>query len=182
MSSGVILLAAALLLSGSPVHPPVHGEGVLTAERGTMAAGESLKLTGAAFEPGETYEIKLVGPLQEFLLATVRVAPDSTFALTVAIPADAREGSFRLEVVAPDGDVSAGLDVTLLAAAPIPNESSTDPMAGMDHPPGAMMARADEIAINRSYSGVALAMIGGLIGLAAGLGIGLLSRRRPESA
>ena len=180
MASGVMLLAAALLLSSPPVHPLVHGEGVLTAERGTMAAGESLKLTGASFEPGEEYQIKLVGALQEFTLGTVRVSPDSTFALTVAIPAEAREGSYRLEVVAPDGDVSAGLDVTLLAASPIPSASSTDPMAGMDHPPGAMMARADEVPIDRSYTGGVLAVIVGLIGLAAGVGIGLLSRRGLE--
>ena len=68
MTSGLTLLTAVLLLSGRPLHPLVHGEGVLTAERGTMAAGESLKLSGASFEPDETYEIKLVGPLQEFLL------------------------------------------------------------------------------------------------------------------
>ena len=43
------------------------------------------------------------------------------------------------------------------------------------------MARADDIPISRSQTGAAWAVIGGLIGLAAGLGIGLLSRGKLAS-
>lgn len=171
------LLTALVLAAGAPTaSAPVHGEGVLTADRGTMAGGESLKLTGASFEPNETFELKLVGVLQEFTLATIKTRPDSTFVLTVMIPPEAREGSYRLQVVAPDGDVSAALDVTLLAASPVPNERSTEPMPDMEHAAGTPMARADEVPIERSLSGAGWAVIGALIGLSAGLGIGLLRR------
>lgn len=177
-----ILISAAIGAPAGPsAVPPVHGEGVLTADRGTMASGEGLDLSGRGFAPGESYQLKLVGVLQEFGLATARVGPDSTFALSVTIPADAREGSYRIEAIAEDGDVSAALDVTLLAAVPVPNDRSTEPMAGMEHTTGAM-ARADEIPINRTQSGAAWAVIGGLIGLAAGLGAGLLSRGRLGAA
>ena len=175
---GLVWMTASLLLSG-PARAPVHGEGVLTADRGSMAAGESLKLTGASFAPREPYQLKLVGALQEFTLATVQTAADSTFSVTVKIPADAREGSYRIEAIADDGDVSAALDVTLLATAPVPNERSTAAMPGMENMP---MARADEVPINRSRSGGEWAVIGLVIGLAAGFGLGMLTRRRLETA
>lgn len=173
------LLAAALVMMTIPSNAPVvHGEGVLTVDRGTATSGESLKLSGSRFEPGEAYQIKLVGTLEEFLLATANAGKDGTFALTVNVPAGASEGSYRLQAVAEDGDVSASLDITLLASAPMPNNRSAEPhdMAGMDMP----MARSDEIVINREQSGAVWGILGGLIGLSAGLGIGLLGRRRLE--
>ena len=176
MTRATSVVAAALVLTSVlPASLAAHGEGVLTADRGTAAAGEALKLTGAGFEPGESYQLKLVGALQEFVLATVRVSADSTFAVDAPIPAEAREGSYRLQVVADDGDVSAALDITLFAAAPVPNQATTEhDMASMTAP----MGRADEIVIQREQGGAAWAIIGALIGLSAGLGIGLLSRRR----
>ncbi len=103
--------------------------------------------------------------------------------LTATIPVEAGEGIYRLEVVAEDGDVSASLELTVTAwpaaagADPSGATPDMDHMAGM---PSIPTARADDVTIERSGSGAGWALIGGLIGMAAGLGIGLLSRRPPE--
>jgi hypothetical protein len=162
----VATLGAALIaLSMATNHPMPHGEGVLTSSRATVSAGERLDLRGASFAPGESFTVKLVGVLQEFTLATAIPAADSTFALSVEIPTDAGEGTYRVDVVAPDGDVSGSVDLTISAAA------SASPA----------MARADDVPIQRETTGVGWAVIGVLIGLAAGFGIGLLTANRTGS-
>lgn len=153
-----------------------HGEGVLKADRASMAAGDSLHLTGSHFEPGATYRLRLAGALQEFPLATARADAKGLFALTVGIPAAAREGSYRLQAVGPDDDVDAALDVAVLATAPVPGHASTEPMRPMSGM--GSMPTAAEMPIARQQGGAAWGLIGGVIGLTAGMGLGLLLRRK----
>lgn len=174
------LIAAALVLMSHPSPLVVHGEGVLTADRSSAAPGETLALQGSEFEPGEAYRIQLVGALEEFVLATVTPDGEGRFTLTVSLPEGAKEGSYKLQAIAPDGDLSATLDLAILAPAPLPSESRKEPMAGMPEGSGPMGMSGD-VAIARDQSGMAWAIIGGLIALAAGLGIGLLVRGKSDS-
>ncbi len=171
-----LIVSAFIALNG--LGAVAHGEGVLTADRVATAAGETLALDGREFEPGEEYQIKLVGTLEEFVLGTTRADKSGSFKLSVSLPREAKEGAYKLQAVADDGDISATLDVTLLAAAPVPNERSTEPMSGDMPGMTGPMAQAGEVPIDRNRGGAEWAIIGALIGLSAGLGLSLLSRRR----
>jgi hypothetical protein len=156
-----------LVLSAVMVPLMPHGEGVLTPSRLTVPAGEKVELRGASFAPGESYSLKLVGVLQEFVLGTAVPAADSTFVLSVDVPSEAGEGIYRLEAVAPDGDVSASVELTV--STPTPSAATTSSPA---------TGRPDDVPIVRERTGAGWAAIGLLIGLAAGLGIGLLTANK----
>lgn len=174
---GALLLVGLSLGLGGELW--AHGEGVLRADRSSMEPGGSLKLEGTQMEKGETYRLKLVGALQEFELGSATADAKGAFTQSVQIPAGAREGSYRLQAIAPDGDVGASLEVTVLAAAPVPSEASTEPAARMgDMAAHGPMTMAAETPIVRQQGSVASLVIGLLIGLAAGFGAGLLLQRR----
>jgi hypothetical protein len=174
------VLFAALLLLGVQRDLWAHGGGVLKADRSSTAAGSSIQLMGSEFEVGATYQLRLKGALQEFPLGSAKVDAQGRFAMTVSIPSEAREGSYRLEAVAPDGDVGASLEVTVLGSAPVPGPASTEPAGHMENMPAGMgpMPTAAETPIIRQQSAAGATIIGLVIGLAAGLGVGLLLRRR----
>ena len=178
MNSIAPLIVSAFLSLTGLLGPAAHGEGVLTADRLAAAPGEMLALEGRQFEPDEEYRIELVGALEEFVLATARADKSGGFKLSVSLPRDAKEGAYRLQAVADDGDVSATLDVTVMAAAAAADERATEGMSssmpGMTGP----MAQPGDVPIDRSRSGSGWAIIGVLIGLSAGLGIALLLRRK----
>src|SRR5262245_41535696 len=137
----IALLLTALLFSAPTSSSAVaHGEGTLAADRTAAAPGQTVELRGASFAPGESFSLRLVGVLQEFTLGSTVPAADSTFTISVAIPSDAGDGIYRIEAVAPDGDVSASLDFSISTSA-APTSATT-------------MARADEITIERNTTGV----------------------------
>lgn len=160
-------VAAALLLWWPAGPLRGHEEAVLESSASAVPAGGALDLQGRDFAAGESYALRLLGALREYDLGEVEPAADGTFSLRLAIPGDVVPGSYQLVAVAPDGDVSARLDLVILDAA----------AAGDAHAahgaPGRPVARDDDIRIDRSRSGAEWGVLGLLIGLAAGLGIGL---------
>lgn len=174
-SAALLLLA---LLAGTAQALWAHGGGVLRVDHSSMPAGDSVRVDGSHFTPGTTYRLKLAGSLQEFPLPSVRADAKGQFVVTIAIPGTAREGTYRLQAIAPDGDNVAALDLTVQGSAPVPGAASTMPMHPTSGMGGMAMPMGGEAPIVRQQGGVAWAVIGGVIGLAAGLGLGLLVRRK----
>lgn len=164
---------AMLLVTVSPAG--AHPEAVLESDRASVEAGGSIALRGAEFGPDETYALRLLGALAEYDLGEAKSDGEGVFHLDLTVPGDVRPGAYQIVAIAPDGDVSARLDLNVSAALPM-NAGDLMDMddAGME----ARQATADEISIERDRSGIEWAAIGLIIGAAGGLGIGL--RRRPR--
>lgn len=179
---GLALGGTDLAALGTPAAPAppgaVHGEATLEASATSVAAGGSLTLRGALFVPGEAHRLVLRGTLDDHELGTVTAGADSTFTRELTIPAGVRPGNYRLVAVAPDGDEVATLDLPVLEARPAASDPGEATPAAEGTAPAAPSseARADELSIERSRAGVEWGVIGLLIGLAGGLGAGLLRR------
>lgn len=172
-------IAAALLalLAFVTAEAAAHGEATLKSPVESVAAGASLTLDGDDFEPSEANRLILRGALQDYELGTASASADSTFTVQVVVPGDVRPGQYRVVAVAPDGDEVATLDMMVTAASPAGGEGRehAEPApAGAAH--ASAEARADDIVVERNRSGVEWGVIGLFIGLAGGLGVGLLAR------
>ena len=153
----------------------VHPEATLKSPRTSVAAGTAIPLNGEKFQENQTVRLVLRGALAEYPLLAVTADGAGEFALALDIPRDVRPGRYRIDAIADDGDAVAKLDLTVEAAAPVREDGM--PAAGeTGHADMEMKARADELPIERSRSGMEWGVIGVLIGLAAGLGIGLVRK------
>lgn len=169
----VIVLCTALVLT--PLDARAHEDAVLRSTLSTVAAGDTLPLSGADFSPGVTYTLRLVGALREFELRDAQGGADGTFDMDVSIPRDVVAGVYKLVALAPDGDAVASLDLTIVEPVAAPSAAAN---AGGErqHAGSGQTARADEMPIERSRSGAEWGAIGLVIGLAAGLGVQMLRR------
>ena len=174
MNARVTLAFLAALTAGSPASIGLaHEEAVLKSSRSSVSAATSLDLTGTDFGESEAYKLRLLGALSEYDLREVETDSAGTFSIELAIPADVRPGSYQLVAVASDGDVVARLDLTVLEAASPPPTAGGGPEDAGHETQG---ARADDLPIERSRSGIEWGVIGLVVGLAGGLGIGVLWR------
>ena len=172
-STFVLLVAGLASFAGLGAVP--HPEATLKSEVKSVRAGQTWPVRGEKFSAGQAVSLRLQGALDEYALRDVQAANDGTFALTLEIPREVRPGAYRLVAMADDGDAVARLDVTIEAATPVEmaeHEMATE--GGAAH--GGAEARADELPIQRSRSGVEWGVIGLLIGLAGGFGLSLLRR------
>lgn len=169
--------AVLTLLAFTATEAFAHGEATLKSAVKSVAVGGSILLNGEDFEPGESYRIILRGALQDYALGTAAAATDSTFAKQFVIPNDARPGQYRIVAMGPDGDADATLDM-VVTAAPTADTAGERPaeQSGQEAEHATGGARADDIVVERSRSGVEWGVIGLLIGLAGGLGVGLLRK------
>jgi len=157
-------LSVLLLFPGGPAL--AHEEAVLKSPTSSVAAGATLPLSGAEFGEDERYTLRLVGALHEYELGGVTADKDGSFVLDLTVPADVSPGEYRIVAIAADGDAAARLDLTVRGPAAADGNV-------MD-----MGARAENISITRSRSGLEWGIIGLLVGAAAGFGLSLLSVRR----
>lgn len=161
---------------------PFHGDATLESPTTSVVAGELLTLNGSSFVPGQKHRLVLRGVLDEYVLGAVTAAADSTFAVEMRVPGEAGGGQFRVVAVAPDGDDVATLDLALTAAPVARTEAAPAGQAGagMDTPAEPTAAgggaRTEELVIQRSRAGFEWSVIGLVVGLAGGLGVGLLRR------
>ena len=168
--------AAALLLAvAAPVPLAAHEDAVLEAPTSTVAAGGELRISGRNFAPGEDHRLRLAGALDAHEL--VEVTPDSagTFEMSLRVPGDVDPGRYRLEAVAPDGDVVARLSLTLVPGSPSSaREEGGGAGAQAASGPTRQEATAEEMEIDRSRSGPEWAVIVLLVVASGGLGAGLV--------
>lgn len=136
----------------------------------SVAAGDSLALTGEGL--GESTDITLVleGASYEAVLATVRGDERGRFATVVRIPPEATPGAYR--VVATAGEDTAGADLMVTRATASEKELS-DP--GQETPD---RARADALELDRRRVPGETGLTWGVALLLLGLGVWL--RRKSE--
>lgn len=152
-----------------------HDEGVLTLAAPTASAGGSLSVSGEHFSAGTAYRLLLKGALREYELGRVEASAAGTFTATLDVPESAPPGSYRLVAVAPDGDEAAEVDLEL-EAMPVTAQSSesesNQPRAAATRP------SAEDLVVERRWSGFEWFVIGALFG--GGLAAGVVLSRRPR--
>lgn len=182
--AGIALLFAASAAAGLPHGPvsPMHGsvglaheEAVLRSSQTSVAAGSSMELSGSDFAGAESYQLRLLGVLDEYDIGEVEAESSGVFSLRLAVPAEVAPGAYQVVAVASDGDVVARLDVTILAA-PAGGTTGTTATDHAMRDQAEPAARHDDIQIERDRSGVEWGMIGLVIGLAGGIGLGMVRR------
>lgn len=187
LATAFALLVGAVLAAPGPAS--AHEEAVLEASASAVAAGSSLELVGSEFTADEEFRLRLLGALEEHDLGTVTADSAGTFRLELELPAEARQGRYQLVALAPDGDEVARLDLNVTPAASAGGEEAGPAAekaggAGEASSGGRDEARADEMEIERSRSGVEWAALLLVVGLSGGLGARLLrgaGRIREES-
>ena len=167
-----LLTAVMALAMGAAVHPTA----VLKSPTSAIMAGGKLELHGAEFVSGEAATLLLRGPLAEYELRDITPAADGTFQIDLPIPGDVRPGQCRLVALASDGDITASLDLTVLAAGPAAHDEGEDAAEDGHDEMGGMTASAEDLPIERSRAGIEWGLIGLLIGLAGGGGAMLVLR------
>ena len=146
-------------------------EAVLTLGSSTAAAGGTLRVSGAEFHSVTSYKLVLKGVLDEYEVGSADSDSEGRFALELEIPVNVRPGAYRLVALQPDGEEAASRDLTVEPApADVDVEAGEASPGEADATPMPPMPRADELVIERRWSGFEWFVIGGaLIGaLAAG--------------
>jgi hypothetical protein len=162
---------------GATLPSVAHEKAVLESSRSSVPAGAVLPLDGRDFGAGESYVLRLMGALREYDLGEVEADAEGLFSIELAIPGSVTPGTYQVVAVAPDGDVAARLDLTVLEAeAAEPEGAEARPAGEAAHEVAPRVARADEMPIERSRSGLEWGVIGLLIGGAGGLGLGLIKK------
>ncbi len=165
--------------AGATLPSVAHEKAVLESSRSSVPAGAVLPLDGRDFGEGESYVLRLVGALREYGLGEVEADAEGLFSIELAIPGSVTPGVYQVVAVAPDGDVTARLDLTVLEAeAARPEGAEERPASEAAHEAAPRVARADEMPIERSRSGLEWGINGLLIGGAGGLGLGLMRAGR----
>lgn len=185
-AAGALVGALLALSPGGPAGPAplgaaeVHEEAVLESPASTVAVGNEVRLVGRDFAAGEDHRLRLVGALEQHDLGEVSPDTAGTFEVAVRIPDGADPGRYRVEAVAPDGDVAARLAVTVVAGSAAEGDGGSDDGAGAAEGEGAAAstpeATAEHLEIDRSRSGLEWTVILALLGAAVGAGGGLLRR------
>jgi hypothetical protein len=153
-----------------------HEEGTITLAQPRATAGRALGVTGEKFTRNTSYTLVLKGALREYEITTVEADDAGAFALDMMIPADVAAGAYRLVVVAPDGDEVVNVDLEV-EAGPVEAEEPAEEEAAAAH----MMRStpsADELVIERRWSGAEWFLVGALFGAALVGGVVLLRRPR----
>lgn len=165
------------LLAASNADGAAHEEAVLRSTQSSVSAGASLELTGSDFTGSETYALKLLGVLDEYEVSEVAADSAGTFTYRLEVPANVSPGAYQIVAIASDGDVVARLDITVLAASAEGGASAPGehPAGGQEGNPSSA-ARHDDIRIERNRSGIEWGVIGLVIGLAGGVGLGMVRR------
>jgi hypothetical protein len=98
-------LAAPALAAGIAGTALAHDGGSmgisLSAER--LPPGGPLEIIGSDFAPGETLQIRLVGPSAQWSLPDVTAGVDGHFAVVLSVPPDATAGVYTLDAISRSG-------------------------------------------------------------------------------
>ncbi len=164
MNARVSVLAV-MIVAMAASQARAHEKGVITLASGMAAAGSTLQVKGEKFSSSTQLRLVLRGALSEREIGSAETDAAGGFVIELEIPAGVEPGAYRLVAVAPDGDEVASADLEVEAepaasAMPIPS--------------------AEELAIERRWSGFEWFVIGVLVGGAAVAGMFLY--RRPAFA
>ena len=143
-----ILALALLVLISAPAH--AHPKGTIRLANKQLGVGGELVLRGESLPKNETLRLQLRGTLETFPLAEVRTNATGAFQARLALPLEARIGSYTVVVLASDGDVAAQAELLVVAAAaPVTVADSATAVppvtdtAAAEHPAGHAMPNAN---------------------------------------
>ena len=184
MNARVSVLAVMIVAMAASL-ARAHEKGVITLASGMVAAGSTLQVKGEKFSSSTQLRLVLRGALSEREIGSAETDAAGGFVIELEIPAGVEPGAYRLVAVAPDGDEVASADLEVDAARAVVPESAgaeaQEQAAGAEPAAAAMpMPSAEELAIERRWSGFEWFVIGVLIGGAAVAGMFLY--RRPAFA
>jgi hypothetical protein len=154
---------AVLSLTVTPSGAAAHEDAVLTAAHSIVAAGDSLQLAGREFDAGKDYELRLVGPLRDYVLGSVRADSVGRFVVAVETPWEALPGSYQLTATADDGDIVARADLAVHA--------SREDAGAVGSDTNAAVARRGHVNVGATRSAVEWSIIGLLISGSGILGL-----------
>lgn len=167
----ITIIAASAAVLAAARHP----DALLKSSVSTVGAGATMPLEGEMFLPDQKVKLMLQGAFNEYDLPEIKANVEGKFSTTLEIPSDVRPGAYALVAIANDGDIVARLEVSVEAAHEAAGHDMTA-MAGRWET--APTARAEDMPIERSRSGIEWGTIGLLIGLSAGLGVSVLRTAR----
>ena len=137
LSLGLLLATAAPALG--------HETGTIRLAK-TLPAGGELVIRGEKLPKQATLRLQLRGALENFPLGEIRTDSLGGFNARLALPTEARPGTYTVVVLAPDNDIAARAALTITEAAPgemSPAEhammDSTGGKAAMPHATADMM-------------------------------------------
>ena len=171
MTMRTALLSLGLLLAASA--PALgHETGTIRLAK-TLPAGGELVIRGEKLPKQATLRLQLRGALENFPLGEIRTDSLGGFNARLALPTEARPGSYTVVVLAPDNDIAARAALTITEAAPgemSPAEhammDSTGGEAAMPHATADMMdvktatTRGEWVGI---VAIIAASLVGGLV-------------------
>lgn len=111
----LIIALALLAASSSPAF--AHPKGTIRLASKELGVGGELALRGETLPKNATLRLQLRGTLETFPLAEVRTNATGVFQARLALPMEARTGSYTVVVLAPDGDVVAQAELLVVASA-----------------------------------------------------------------
>lgn len=104
-----------------------HEKGAIRLASRQIPVGGELSLRGERLPKNATLRLELRGTLETFPLGEVRTDAVGRTQARLALPREARMGSYKVVVLAPDSDVAAQADLIVVAAP------AADSAAAMDH-------------------------------------------------
>ncbi len=187
MNARVSVLAV-MIVAMAASQARAHEKGVITLASGMAAAGSTLQVMGEKFSSSTQLRLVLRGALSEREIGSAETDAAGGFVIELEIPAGVEPGAYRLVAVAPDGDEVASADLEVEAAPAVVPESAgagaqeqAAGAAGAEPAASAMpIPSAEELAIERRWSGFEWFVIGVLVGGATVAGMFLY--RRPAFA
>ncbi len=179
----VVVLTGILALLGAPVL--AHEEGVLRLGSNEVGIGGQLEVRGEKLPKSAALRLELRGTLETFPLAEVRTDARGLFEAKLAVPVEARAGSYTVVALAPDGDIAARAELAVVTAgpavAPADGMAEHEGHSAMNTSPGATEVphpTAEIMKLPVHTTGSELAVIVGIITLSVAGGVALLRGAR----
>lgn len=167
-------LGMTLLLMAGTTIAVAHETGTIRLASKEIRVGGELVAHGEKLAKSATLRLQLRGSLETFPLGEVRTDTAGKFDTRLALPTEARAGSYAVLVLASDGDITARAELTI--TPPPPAEMSPMEHARMDSAAGMKEmphARADMMDVGTATTpgewiaivSIVLASLGGGLGL-----------------
>ncbi len=140
-----------------------HEKGVLKLRTRQLVPGDSVEATGQRFSRRATVTIVLVGIAGRTRLDQVRTDSLGAFRRALVVPADLSPGSYRVVVVAADGDEVASVDVSVVARASAPMSSHVHEENAPTARPLALARARSPLVTGGALAIIALTFVGGVM-------------------
>lgn len=178
ISSVALVLALVVPLSAHPT------SGVLHLESKQVGIGGELVLRGEKFERTTDLKLELRGTLDNYPVGEVKTDTAGAFQTTLTLPPHVPTGAYTLVAIAPDGDITARVDMMIVPAEVAPRAGTGKPgmkqMPGMGEEMPGEHATAEMMAVDQSQSPAERLIVAALVLLSFGGGATLLRKAARE--